>query len=105
MAQESGRADRNALNAAQGDLREFIRQAQDASELVSVKGADPHLVIGAIYELSQEQTYPTVLLFEDMKGCDPRFRILSNVRNQRFMVGDLSLEALQAFRRRPRDKR
>jgi 4-hydroxy-3-polyprenylbenzoate decarboxylase len=43
-------------------------------------------------------------LFQNMKGCDPRFRILSNVRNQRFVVGDVSLDALKAYRKRPREK-
>ena len=48
--------DKDALNAAQGDLREFIRQASEANELVSVKDADPNLEIGAIYELSQNES-------------------------------------------------
>ena len=100
----STREDSN-LASALGDLREFMRRAREANELIRVEGADPHLEIGAIYELSQEETYPPVLLFEKMKGCDPRFRIVSNVRNQRFVIGDLSLDALIAFRGRPREKR
>jgi len=104
MAEGSGRGDGGASNAALGDLREFIQQARDAGDLVVVKGADPHLEMGVIYELSQEKKYPPVLLFEDMVGCDPGFRVLSNVRNQRFMVGDLDLAALKAFRRRPKDR-
>ena len=54
---------------------------------------------------SQEHLYPPALLFEAMKGCDPRFRILSNVRNQRFIVGDLTIEELKAYRRRPKERK
>jgi UbiD family decarboxylase len=105
MAGEKGRGEGRPSNAALGDLREFIKHAQESGDLVVVKGADPHLEMGVIYELSQKKKYPPVLLFEDMVGCDPRFRVLSNVRNQRFMVGDLDLEALKAFRRRPKGKK
>src|SRR5262245_10781108 len=105
MAEESDHRDGRPANAALGDLREFIKQAQAAGDLVVVKGADPHLEMGVIYELSQKKKYPPVLLFEEMVGCDPRFRVLSNVRNQRSIVGDLDLEALKAFRRRPKGKK
>ena len=75
-----------------GDLREFLRQAREAGELHTVKGVDPELELGAIYELSHEHFYPPVLLFEDMKDCDPAFRILSNVRTAHFLVGDMNWE-------------
>jgi 4-hydroxy-3-polyprenylbenzoate decarboxylase len=97
-------SDGETINHALGDLRAFIRQAQAHGELMIVRDADPHLEIGAIYELSQEPTYPPALLFESMKGCDPRFRILCNVRNARLVVGDLTMEALKAYRSRPRRK-
>lgn len=92
-------------NSALGDLREFIRQARAADELHVVNGADQHLEIGAIYELSQEQTFPPAILFENIVGCDPQFRILCNVRTPHFIVGDLSLETLREYRRRPRVER
>ena len=38
--------------AALGDLRELIRIAKERGELEVLKGADPHLEIGALYELS-----------------------------------------------------
>ncbi len=97
--------DAQSLEVAMGDLRKFVARAEAEGGLMRVKGADPHLEIGAIYELSQEQKYPPALLFENMKGCDPRFRILCNVRNQRFVVGNLDLESLRAYRKRPREKR
>src|SRR6266436_8737755 len=95
----------HSLEAAMGDLRKFIAQVEAQGELLHVKDADPHLEIGAIYELSQAQKYPPALLFENMQGCDPRFRILCNVRNAHFVVGDLDLESLKAYRRRPREQR
>src|SRR5262252_5366711 len=95
----------HSLDVAMGDLRKFVEAVEARGELLHVKEADPHLEIGAIYELSQEQKYPPALLFENMKGCDPRFRILCNVRNARLVVGDLDLEAVKAYRRRPRERR
>jgi 3-polyprenyl-4-hydroxybenzoate decarboxylase len=53
--------------AAWRDLREFLDIAKARGELVVVKGADPHLEMGALYELSLRKTYPPVLLFEDIK--------------------------------------
>ena len=93
------------LNDALGDLREFVRQAQAAEEFHIVSGADQDLEIGAIYELSQEQKFPPALMFENIRGCDPRFRILCNVRNTHFVVGDLDLETLKEYRRRPREQK
>jgi 4-hydroxy-3-polyprenylbenzoate decarboxylase len=92
------------IKAAWGDLREFLRQAHAAGELHTVKGVDPELELGAIFELSHEHFYPPVLLFEEMKGCDPAFRVLSNVRTAHFLVGDMNLETLKEFRRRPKER-
>jgi 4-hydroxy-3-polyprenylbenzoate decarboxylase len=88
-----------------GDLRKFIVAAQSAGELSIVDGADPHLEVGAIYELSQEKLYPPVLLFQNMQGCNPAFRILSNVRYAHFVVGDLTLERLKEYRKRPKENK
>ena len=75
--------------AAMGDLRIFLERAEAAGEFKRIKGADPHLEIGALFELSHEQLYPPVMLFEEMKGCDPTHRILCNVRVAKFVVGEL----------------
>jgi UbiD family decarboxylase len=92
-------------DAAMGDLRVFLERAAAAGELRTIRGADPHLEIGALFELSHEHFYPPVLLFEDMKGCRPGHRVLCNVRVARFVVGDLTLEAVRAYRRRPKEER
>ncbi len=91
--------------AAMGDLRVFLERAEAAGEFKRIRGADPHLEIGALFELSHEHLYPPVLLFEEMKGCAPDHRILCNVRVAHFVVGDLTMEALKAYRRRPKEKK
>jgi 4-hydroxy-3-polyprenylbenzoate decarboxylase len=98
-------ADRDTKIEASADLREYLRQAEAAGELERVSGADPNLEIGALYELSLREVYPPVLLFENIKGCDPNFRVLCNMRTAKFMVGDITLEAVQAFRKKPKGRK
>jgi UbiD family decarboxylase len=100
-----GRDESIPLSEELGDLRKFIIAARAAGELSIIDGADPNLEIGAIYELSQERLYPPVLLFQNTQGCDPAFRILSNVRCAHFVVGDLTLERLREYRKRPRQNK
>src|SRR5262249_45041670 len=61
------------VNQADGDLRAFLRIADEIEEVVRVDGADPYLEIGALYELSLEHEVPPVLLFENIKGCPPEY--------------------------------
>jgi UbiD family decarboxylase len=49
------------------DLREFLNQLREAGELEDVHGADPHLEIGTLTELMEEQHGPA-LLFDEIKG-------------------------------------
>src|SRR5919197_1046871 len=99
--QPSKRYDADAM----GDLRMFIERAEAAGELRKISGADPHLEIGALFELSHEKLYPPVMVFENMKGCDPSHRILCNVRVAKFVVGELNLDGVKAYRRRSKDAR
>jgi 4-hydroxy-3-polyprenylbenzoate decarboxylase len=85
--------------AALGDLRELVRIAKQRGELEVIKGADTYLEMGALYELSLEQRFPPLLLFEDMKGYPGGHRVLMNVRFSRLFAADLSLDALKAFRK------
>ena len=101
-AQNEGR---NVSLEAMADLRVFLREAEQAGELVHVHGADPELEMGALFELSHEHLYPPVLLFDQVKNCAPQFRVLSNVRTARFMVGELTLDAVKAYRNRPKEKK
>jgi 4-hydroxy-3-polyprenylbenzoate decarboxylase len=89
---------------AMADLREFLRQAETEGELQTVSGAGLEGEIGALFELSNEHLYPPVLLFRDIPGIDPSFRLLSNVRTARFIVGDLTLDAVKAYRKQPKQK-
>jgi 4-hydroxy-3-polyprenylbenzoate decarboxylase len=84
--------------AAQGDLREFLRLAEASGELVVIEDANPHLEIGALYELSQEHEYPPVLLFDRIKGYPPGRRILANIRTSRLLDEGRGVAAVQAFR-------
>ncbi len=101
MADDHG----ESVTEAWADLRAFVRQAEAAGELVRVPGVDPNLEMGAIYELSHEDFYPPVLLFESIKDCDPAFRVLCNVRTAHFLVGDINLATLKKYRERPKERK
>ena len=106
MAKKNASDDRaqSLKTEAMADLREFLRQAEANGELQTVSGAAADGEIGALFELSNEHLYPPVLLFDNIPGFDPKFRILSNVRTAKFIVGDLNLEAVKAYRTRPKEK-
>ncbi len=88
--------------AALGDLRELIRIASSRGEVETIRGADTHLEMGALYELSLKQLYPPLLLFEDIPGHAPGQRVLMNVRFSKIFSGDLTLDALRSFRTKRR---
>ena len=74
---------------AMGDLRAYLRIVEENGELEVVDGADAHLEMGALYELSLRKRHPPVLLFQNIKGYSPDYRMLTNVRFARTMVGAL----------------
>jgi 4-hydroxy-3-polyprenylbenzoate decarboxylase len=94
--------DEATRQAAWADLREFLRISRERGELFVVRGADPHLEMGAIYELSLRKKYPPVLLFEDINGYPARCSIVTNVRTSPLLVGNLDLEEVKEFRRQCR---
>lgn len=60
------------------DLREFIESAKKVSDWREIKGADWNLEIGALIEATAELIpQPPMLLFDEIKGYPPGFRILS----------------------------
>jgi UbiD family decarboxylase len=91
--------------AALSDLRLFIEASRERGELEVIRGADPHLEIGALYELSLRHRYPPVLLFEDIVGCAAGMRVVVNTRFSRIFNGEISLDALKAFRARGKSNR
>jgi UbiD family decarboxylase len=84
--------------ACMRDLRTFIETARKRGELEVIRGADARLEIGALYELSLRDTYPKTLLFEQILGYPPDYRIVMNTRFSRIFVGDLNLEAVRRYR-------
>ncbi|MFM2130117.1 MAG: hypothetical protein RL477_1663 [Pseudomonadota bacterium] len=88
---------------ALGDLRAFLRIAEEAGEVERVTGADPELEMGALYELSLERAQPPVLLFENMVGAAANHRIAVNVRSARVVGGNTGgLDLVEAYRAKAR---
>jgi UbiD family decarboxylase len=83
-----------------GDLRAFIDFSRERGDLEVIRGADPYLEIGALYELSLRDLYPRLLLFDEIKGYPAGYRVVVNVRFSRIFSGELSLDALKAYRKR-----
>ncbi len=79
---------------ALSDLRRFVEILEARGELEHISGADPHLEMGALYELSLRDKYPPALMFDDIKGCPADRRVLTNVRFSRIFVGPLDLDAV-----------
>ena len=64
------------------DLRGWIRDAEALGELKHIDGADWDVEIGAVTELGHhrgEQSH--ALLFDQIKGYAPGYRVLSNTLN------------------------
>src|SRR5262245_30735389 len=68
---EKGRPQRfNAYNAPHEDLREFIKRAEEAGEILRIKGADWKLEMGTLGEIvNHARPEPPALLFEGPKGA------------------------------------
>ena len=61
------------------DLREWLARVEEIGDLTRVDGADPELEIGGITDLYQWEMGNPALLFDNIKGYEPGFRIASNV--------------------------
>lgn len=85
------------LNAL-GDLRALIELSRRRGALEDISSADPHLEVGALYELSLRDPYPPLLLFDELKGFGVGKRILMNARFSDIFTGDVSLDGLRKFR-------
>ena len=72
----------NAYNAPHEDLREFIKRAEEAGEIVRIKGADPHLEMGTLGEIvNHARPEAPALLFEDVPGYPKGMRLISGATN------------------------
>src|SRR3954465_207210 len=72
----------NAYNAPHEDLREFIKRAEEAGEILRIRGADPHLEMGTLGEIvNHARPEGPALLFEDVPGYPKGMRLLSGATN------------------------
>ncbi len=90
---------------ALGDLRKCLEFAEEIGDVEFIEGADPELEIGALYEISLEEDHPPVLVFRNIKGYPPGYRVAVNVRSSRvFDEGAQGLERVQIYRKHRRKR-
>src|SRR5262245_53525543 len=93
------------VTEALADLRKTLEFAEDMGNLEYVDGADPDLEIGAIYEISLEEPSPPVLVFRNIKGYPPNYRVAVNVRASKvFDTGEVAMDRVQVYRKHRRKK-
>jgi UbiD family decarboxylase len=61
------------------DLREWIAAVDAMGELTRVDGVDPNLELGGLVDLYQWEMGNPALLFDQIKGHKPGYRLLANV--------------------------
>ena len=93
-----------ARHAAVGDLRKCLEIAEEIGELEVIEGADPHLEMGALYELSLQKPTPPILLFRKIKGYPDNYRVVCNVRSSRVLNEGVGMELVQNYRKHRRKK-
>ncbi len=89
---------------ALADLRTCLAMAKELGELHEIEGADPHLEIGALYELSLEHAVPPVLLFKNIKGYPANHRVVVNVRSSKVLNPGFGLDLVQSYRKHRRKR-
>jgi UbiD family decarboxylase len=99
----------NAYDRAHTDLREFIARAENAGEIMRVKGADWNLEIGTLAEIvCHARPEPPALLFEDVPGYPKGMRLISGATNSSkrlaitlgLPVPENALDVVRAYRDR-----
>jgi UbiD family decarboxylase len=61
------------------DLRSWLRRMEDIGELLVVKGAERENEIGGIVDIAMRKMGRPSVLFEDIPGYGPGFRVLANL--------------------------
>jgi 4-hydroxy-3-polyprenylbenzoate decarboxylase len=90
---------------ALGDLRKCLEFAEAMGNVEYVEGADTELEIGALYEISLQEDQPPVLVFRNIKGYPPGYRVAVNVRSSKvFDGGEVGLEKVQMYRKHRRKR-
>lgn len=59
------------------DLRHWLAEAERLGQVRTIRGADPHLEIGAACHLNYRRQHPEALLFDDLVGYPPGARVLT----------------------------
>jgi UbiD family decarboxylase len=104
----------NAYDRPHADLREFVARAEEAGELLRIKGADWDLEMGALAEIvNHARPEPPAILFEDVPGYPKGMRLLSGATNSSkrlaitlgFPVPDGPLDVVRAYRDRMKTHR
>jgi UbiD family decarboxylase len=88
--------------AAIGDLRKCLEFAEEIGELEIIEGADPHLEIGTLQELSLQLPAPPILLFRKIKGFPDDYRVAVNVRLSKVLIEGHGLELVRSYRKQRR---
>lgn len=102
-------AKRGRAPAAIGDLRDWLDRVDSMGELRSVSGADWNREIGAISQINYRRPLNPALLFDEIKGYQPGYRVLtSSVGSTRRLALTFRLstdlgnkELIEAFRGKP----
>src|SRR5207245_2252596 len=79
-----------------------IEVADKSSFAEVIEGAEPHLDMGALYELSLKHAVPPILLSRKIKGFPDDHRIVCNVRSSRVLNDGAGLELVQNYRKHRR---
>ena len=91
------------------DLREWLETARASGQLDTVNGADAALEIGAASQLNYRRKAPKALVFDEIKGYRPGYRVLTGSVSNPKLLGmtlnlgsDLSdLELVEILRGKP----
>jgi UbiD family decarboxylase len=104
----------NAYDRPHADLREFVTRAEEAGELLRVKGAHWDLEMGTLAEIVYHaRPEPPAILFEDVPGYPKGMRLLSGATNSSkrlaitlgFPVPNHQLDVVRAYRDRMKNHR
>lgn len=61
------------------DLRDFIAHVDELEELRNIEGVDWDVEVGAITEVAAESPSCPMVLFDNIKGCKPGYRVVTNL--------------------------
>jgi UbiD family decarboxylase len=94
------------------DLRELLARAEKADEVLHISGADWNLEVGTLAEIvnSSRKGEPKAILFDNIPGYPPGYRLLSGATNSSarlaltlgFPVPNGPMDVVQAYRNRMR---